>query len=639
MKRTSKRVLSGLMAVAISSSIAPFFSAPTASAAGVPQPGGATVKTAGGGADLSSGTSDTTFTLRLPAGASCGGDSANDGYRVQSYMVPASVDPSTLTFDASGPVPNTLGAGFRQPLYDTTGSPYVDAQTANAAAPPGPGPIINIPDFNYGAVFVPGNIPAGAYNLGIACTQGPAGPNQMKEFWNVTKTFTTSAAGGTAEVNWSVGAVPSAPTLTTVTGGDATLTAAFTPIASTPATTGFTVTATPTVGAPVTATGASSPITVSGLTNGTQYSVTVRATNSTGDSVESNALTGTPNPARPAVTGLTAVPGAGALSIDWAYAGPAVTGYSVTSSPEAGTVVVDTANTSAEITGLTPGTVQTITVTPTYSTAPAGTPTSITAAANSAAVVNQQIEVTRPVGALVLTQRCGVFGALDAETAPEPGFPTGFAAAGATGGTVGTAPFTDWVNAAGPGTNGTGTVQDTANFGGYPYPVDPATQESTAVYATNCGVELGVGKFITSGPGAGQFFATSGRLNQVTVVDTRDSNPQGWALNGNMNDFVVAGGGASFSGNHLGWTPKMTDDSDPFDHDLDPTTADYDQVVAQGGAVAARTAPGLKQGRTLASAVDGSDLGIAVLDARLKLLIPVTARNGRYTGTLAFTVI
>jgi len=569
---------------------------------------------------------------------------------VQSYMVPASVDPGTLTFNAAGPVPNTLGAGFRQPLYDATGSPYVDSQTANAATAGGPGPIINIPDFNYGAAFVPGNIPPGAYNLGIACTLGPAGPSQMKEYWNVTKTFTTNAAtGGTAEVSWSVGAVPAAPTLSSVTPGDGTLTATFTAVASTPPTTGFTATATG-PGGPFTATGASSPITIPGLTNGSSYSVTVRATNSAGDSPESNSLTGTPNPARPPVQNLTAAPGTGSVDLNWdAPTGPVPTGYTVTVDPAEGTVVVDNASTSASITGLAPGTSYTFTVTPTYASPPPGTPATVSATPFSAQVINQEIEVVRPVGALVLTQRCGVYGALDAESAApvQPGFPNGFAAAPAAGGTTGTAPHTDW-----DGATGTSTAQDTANFPEYPYPVDedgpdndPLTyldnETPNATYPTHCGVQLGTGKFVTSGPGAGQFFAASGRLNQVTVVDTRDSAPDGWTINGRMENFTVDGGGASFNANHLGWTPKVTDDSDAFDHDLDPGTPDYDQVALAGSSIAPRsTTAGASlggSGATLARALEGSDLGIAVLDARLKLLIPVTARNGRYTGTLSFT--
>jgi len=636
MKRTSKRVWSGLLAIATAAAIVPLLGAPVASAAGVPQPGGASVRAAGGAVALSSGNSDTTFTLRLPAGASCGGDSANDGYRVQSYMVPASVDPATLTFNAAGPIPNTLGAGFRQPLYDTAGSPFVDAQTANATTPPGPGPIINIPDFNYGSAFVPGNIPPGAYNLGIACTLGPAGATQMKEFWNVTKTFTTNVAtGGTAQVSWGVGAVPGAPTLTGVTPSDTILTAAFTAIASTPATTGFAVTATPTVGAPVTATGAGSPITVTGLTNGTPYSLTVRATNPVGDSVESNALSGTPNPARPAVTGLTATPGTGSLNVDWSYAGPTVSGYSVTIVPNEGSTVVDVPGTSAQITGLTAGTLYTVTVTPTYASSPPGTPASVgPVTPNSDQTLQQHIEVTRPVGALVLTQVCGAFGALDAEAA-SPGFPAGFTAAGAIAPAPGAgAPFLNWDDALATGLEGTNP--DSANLPGYPYPAD-ADGLSTAAYPTHCGIDLDKGKFVTSGPGAGQFFAASGRLNEVTVVDTRDTD-EGWTVNGTMGTFSKPG--SSFSGNHLGWTPKLTSDTPAFDDDLDPGTADYSQAAAAGASVAPRStgAAGMVAGQALGTAPVNSGLGIAVFNARLKLLIPVTAVNGLYEGTLTFTV-
>lgn len=156
--------------------------------------GPAAVRTAGGGADLNAGDSGTVFTLGLPDGAACPGDSANGGYRWQTFMVGASVDPATLTFGSNGPMPPGTNAEFRQPLYDSLGgSPVVNQQTAAADVPNGPGRILNVPDMNY-AVFGAGIIDPGTYNVGIACTLGPAGPDQIRNFWSVQKTFTPAEA-------------------------------------------------------------------------------------------------------------------------------------------------------------------------------------------------------------------------------------------------------------------------------------------------------------------------------------------------------------------------------------------------------------------------------------------------------------
>ena len=627
MRHTIKKALAAVTAVATAAVVAPLMTAaPAFAAPPAPQ--------TGAGLTPSSGIGSTAFTLSLPNQAACAGDSAGAGWRWQTYMVPATVDPAGLQFDSNGPVPADVGADFRQPLFDVFGTPVVSQSTAIADTAGGPGLILSVPQTNF-EVFSPGHIPAGAYNVGIACTLGPPSTTQLDRFWNVKMTFSSNPSGGAAQVSWAQGALPDAPTLSSVVPADGSLTATFTqPAGSDPVVSGFTATATPTLGgSPVTAIGATSPIVIGGLTNGTEYAVTVHATNSVGNSAESNSVNGTPSITRLPVQNLVATPGTGTVDLSWIAPSDAATypptGYTVTNLPADGTVVVT--GTTAAASGLTAGTVYTFTVTPTYSSGPLGIEATIVATPLSAQVLFGDVTVTRPTGALVLTQVCDVHGLIPEDTSGTAGFPNGSLPeiAAVTTGT-------------GPTTTAGGTTEDPRyGEGEYPYP-DLADGTPNATYPTHCGVDLQDAQFVKSGPGAGQYFAASGVLDQVTIVDTRDEDT-GWTVSGSMSRFFnQVDGTKSFAGSQLGWTPKVSSTSPAF---TDSDGIEYNQEATKG----AKLNPGLIEpsglggGATLANSGTGAvaaapGLGIAQLDARLKLLIPVTKRSGAYTGTLTITV-
>ena len=95
----------------------------------------------------------------------------------------------------------------------------------------------------------------------------------------------------------------------------------------------------------------------------------------------------------------------------------------------------------------------------------------------------------------------------------------------------------------------------------------------------------------------------------------------------------------TFGGNQLGWDPIKVSDTAGFT-DGDGNT--YDQLVTEGPVVAMTipgVAGGLGDGELLASAPATDGLGIAVLDADIRLWIPIFAKTGNYTGVLTLTAV
>src|SRR5690606_17129230 len=151
-------------------------------------------------------------------------------------------------------------------------------------------------------------------------------------------TFTVTATNVAGTGNASVASpsvtprtVPGAPTAVSAVRGNEQATVSFTaPVSDGGATIGtYTVTANP---GGQTSTGAASPITVTGLTNGTAYTFTVTATNAAGTgtaSTASSAVTPAATPGAP--TAVSATPGDASASVSFTApasdGGSAITEY------------------------------------------------------------------------------------------------------------------------------------------------------------------------------------------------------------------------------------------------------------------------------------------------------------------------
>jgi hypothetical protein len=127
----------------------------------------------------------------------------------------------------------------------------------------------------------------------------------------------------------------------------------------------------------------------------------------------------------------------------------------------------------------------------------------------------------------------------------------------------------------------------------------------------------------------GDMLTTAGKINPVTLTDTRAGNP-GWSVSGQVSDFSD-GGTHTINGQNLGWTPNVVDKSAA-------QTATAGAAVAPANGVASGDAgnAGLKSSRSLAT---GTGLGTAHFGADLALNVPTSTVAGTYTATLTLTAI
>lgn len=499
---------------------------------------------------------------------------------------------------------------------------------------------------------------------------------------------------------------------------------------------------------------ATSNATVTGLGNFTTYYFTVRANNAAGTSPLSNELSATPGPAGP--LNLTGSPGDTSATLNWQDpASPGFDGFRITVSPLPASgpcasgvcpLQPDTAN-SYVVTGLSNGTPYTFTVAARYGAGNFSSESNSVAITPGGAIIYQTLNVTRPTGTLVISQRCSglptdprtgdfdpsnpdltlpygdlltpatrcevnlhgprlshlvnnvttadgrtvydlntvagnttVSSATAAFVANDlgqlvrgTGIPAGTRIASvvnATTATLSSAPTSTLDDGeltiigrtitAPAGTFVAGDVNKdlqgieipggsiitaAGDFGGVSYAdlSQPANNPSTVASVRIWDEGPTPARLVTSGPNAGAFLQATGKMAQVYVVDYRNADA-GWTATGQVDQFcdgsgVPTGpannnpaaapreclvGDNTFSGNRLGWTPKVRRATPGMAVTAGP-------LVNPGGNLGA--AP-----QTLASAPAGQGLGMARLDADFNLLIPVAVDGGNYQSTLTLTV-
>jgi len=235
---------------------------------------------------------------------------ADGGSAITSYTVTSSPGEKTATGSAS---PITV-AGL------TNGTTYTFTVTATNAIGPGPASSASNPVTPAASSYsVSGTVTCGgtgvsgvAVNLTGAATKSTITdsngnysflgisngsytitPSKADYAFTPTNRGVTISGGNASGQNFAAITKPGAPTGVLATAGNGEATVTFTPPASNggSAITSYTVTSNP---GNITATGSASPITVTGLTNGTTYNFTVKATNAVGTgtaSSPSNAVT------------------------------------------------------------------------------------------------------------------------------------------------------------------------------------------------------------------------------------------------------------------------------------------------------------------------------------------------------------
>ena len=226
-----------------------------------------------------------------------------------------------------------------------------------------------------------------ASGAALSCTVGSL-TNDVVYTFSATAQNAMGTGAASSTTTATPHLVPNTPTGTTVLRGDGSIAVTWTDSTPNATTiTDYTATATP-GGASCTASSGTAGCSISGLANGTVYTVKVVANATGGGSLPSSGASASPAGAPLAPTGVTATATAevGVVVVSWTAAddnGEPVTGYAVAGSPSGS---CSTAATSCTITGLTGGVQHTFTVTATNAIGTSATSQLAAATPTSAAV-------------------------------------------------------------------------------------------------------------------------------------------------------------------------------------------------------------------------------------------------------------
>lgn len=165
---------------------------------------------------INSGSGDTSFFIVVPDGAACPGDSANDQWRAQTFLLPEADDVLSVWFGSTGPEPPWEANHY--PMFENqNGLPMSQMMLRRNATVGEPGIVEQSGETNF-RVHAENDIASGRYRIGIACSYF----RQTTQFWDLVVDIDAPAGSDPARLSWKVVAAPGAavPATSDGDGGD-----------------------------------------------------------------------------------------------------------------------------------------------------------------------------------------------------------------------------------------------------------------------------------------------------------------------------------------------------------------------------------------------------------------------------------